>query len=412
MIMANDMIKKVKYLALLFFLISGIFFSAGCQRSDGPVKEKAESPEAKTKGDQGKDEHDTVILSAEKQKMAGIEVRPLALEPVSAPLSATAVIELNADKVSKVSSRVSGKIIRLTVTQGQWVRAGQPLARMDTVDLDQAWSEYIKGKSKQELAAKTLQREEILFAKGVCPEKDVLKARQELSEAEADLTLAKEKFRLLGVDVARVELQKSNGLKGHPLISISSPLSGVITEKSVTQGEMVGPEKVLFTVADLSTLWVLTHFYEKDIRFLKAGMGVKISVAAFPDRDFTGVISYIGDVLDEKSRTVTARVTIPNGGGLLKPGMFATVLIDTRTSEKQKLLALPEEAVVIDGPAHYVFVQSAPGKFKKTDIKTGRALGKKVEILEGLKEGDPVVTKGTFTLKSELKKETLHADEH
>ena len=75
MIMANDMIKKVKYLALLFFLISGIFFSAGCQRSDGPVKEKAESPEAKTKGDQGKDEHDTVILSAEKQKMAGIEVR-------------------------------------------------------------------------------------------------------------------------------------------------------------------------------------------------------------------------------------------------------------------------------------------------------------------------------------------------
>lgn len=412
MIMANDMIKKVKCLALLFFLISGIFFSAGCQRNDGPVKEKAESPEAKTKGDQNKDEHDTVILSAEKQKTAGIEVRPLALEPVSAPLSATAVIELNADKVSKISSRVSGKIIRLTVTQGQWVRAGQPLAQMDTVDLDQAWSEYIKGKSKQELAAKTLQREEILFAKGVCPEKDVLKAKQELSEAEADLTLAKEKFRLLGVDVARVEYQKSNGLKGHPLISISSPLSGVITEKSVTQGEMVGPEKVLFTVADLSTVWVLTQFYEKDIRFLRAGMGVKISVAAFPDRDFTGVISYIGDVLDEKSRTVTARVTIPNGGGLLKPGMFATVLIDTRTSEKQKLLALPEEAVVIDGSAHYVFVQSAPGKFKKTDIKTGRALGKKVEILEGLKEGDPVVIKGTFTLKSELKKETLHADEH
>jgi cobalt-zinc-cadmium efflux system membrane fusion protein len=412
MTMSNDVTKKTKCLALLFFLIGGIFFSAGCQRSDGPVKEKTASSETNTREDQGKDDHDTVTLTAERQKMAGIEVRTLALESVSAPLSATAVIALNADRVSKISSRVTGKVIQVTATQGQRVRAGQTLARMDTVDLDQVWSEYMKGKSKQELAAKTLQREETLFAKGVCPEKDVLKARQELSEAEADLALANEKFRLLGVEVVRVETQKSNGLKGHPLISISSPLSGVITEKSVTPGEMVGPEKVLFIVADLSTLWVSTHFYEKDIPFLKAGLGVKISVAAFPDRDFTGVISYIGDVVDEKSRTVTARVTIPNGGGLLKPGMFATVLIDTRTGEKQKLLGLPEEAVVIDGSAHYVFVQSAPGKFKKSNIKPGRTLGKTVEILEGLKAGDLVVTKGAFTLKSELKKETLHADEH
>jgi cobalt-zinc-cadmium efflux system membrane fusion protein len=410
--MAKITRTKMNWLTLMFFLLSVIFFSTACQRSDGPVKEKAGSSETNTREDQGKGEHDTVTLTAERQKMAGIEVRPLALESVSAPLSATAVIELNADRVSKISSRVTGKVIQVMATQGQRVRAGQTLAQMDTVDLDQVWSEYMKGKSKQELAAKTLQREETLFAKGVSPEKDVLKARQELSEAEADLALAKEKFRLLGVDVVRFEYHKSIGLKGHPLISISSPLSGVITEKFVTQGEMVGPEKVLFIVADLSTLWVSTHFYEKDIPFLKAGLGVKMLVAAFPDRDFTGVISYIGDVVDEKTRTVTARVAIPNGGGFLKPGMFATVLIDTRTAEKQKLLALPEEAVIIDGPTPYVFVQSAPGKFKKTDIKTGRTLGKKVEILEGLKEGDPVVTQGAFTLKSELKKESLHTDEH
>jgi membrane fusion protein, heavy metal efflux system len=408
----NPILKKVKCLALLLFLLTGVFFSTACKKEAGPVKERAGSLETKAKGNHGEDEHDAVILTAEKQKMAGIEVRPLALESVSAPLSATAVLELNADQVSKISSRVTGKVNRVTATQGQRVKAGQTLAQMDTVELDQAWSEYIKGKSKRELAAKTLQREEILFAKGVCPEKDVLKARQELSEVEADLALAKEKFRLLGVDLARVEYQKSNSLNGHPLIAISSPISGVIIEKSVTQGEMVGPDKVLFTVADLSTLWVSTHFYEKDILLLKAGMEVKILVAAFPDRDFMGVISYIGDILDEKTRTVTARVTIHNGGGLLKPGMFATVLIDIRPAEKQKVLALPEEAVIIDGSANYVFVQPAPGKFKRTDIKTGRALGKKVEILEGLRAGDPVVTKGAFTLKSELKKETLHADEH
>ncbi|MCU0580765.1 MAG: efflux RND transporter periplasmic adaptor subunit, partial [Desulfobacterota bacterium] len=153
------MTKKTKCLALLFFLIGGIFFSAGCQRSDGPVKDKAESSAAKTREDRDKDEHGTVTLTAERQKMAGIEVRTLALESVSAPLSATAVIALNADRLSKISSRVTGKVIQVTATQGQRVRAGQTLARMDTVDLDQVWSEYVKGKSKQELAAKTLQRE-------------------------------------------------------------------------------------------------------------------------------------------------------------------------------------------------------------------------------------------------------------
>jgi cobalt-zinc-cadmium efflux system membrane fusion protein len=92
--------------------------------------------------------------------------------------------------------------------------------------------------------------------------------------------------------------------------------------------------------------------------------------------------------------------------------MFATVLIDTRTADKPKLLALPEEAIIIDGSARYVFVRSAPGKFKRTDIQLGRTLGRSVEILKGLQAGDPVVTQGAFALKSELKKETLHMDEH
>lgn len=406
MTMPNIIKTKEKWIAKLFFIGLGLFlFITACGRNEVPVKEKAASPTVKDKGEKGGSETGTVILSAEKQKMAGLEIRTIFSEAVSIPLSATAVIELNADKVSKVSSRVTGKITRLMATQGQRVKAGQPLAYADTVELDQAFSEYQKTKGKRDLAEKTLKREETLFEKKVSPEKDVLKARQELSEAETDLTLSKERFRFLGINIAQVEQQKSNGWNGHPLVPISSTIGGVIIEKAVTQGEVIGPDKLLFTVADLSTLWLQMDIYEKDLARIKMGMGVKLSVAAFPDKNFKGRISYVGDLLDEKTRTVKARVTVENSGGLLKPGMFATVEIQALGGEKT--LAVPEGAVFIDGPAHYVFVQTASTKFNRKDIKIGRTLGKKIEILEGLKEGDPVVTKGTFTLKSELKKEAL-----
>jgi membrane fusion protein, heavy metal efflux system len=165
---------------------------------------------------------------------------------------------------------------------------------------------------------------------------------------------------------------------------------------------------MLFTVADLTTLWLQIDLYEKDLAHIKTGMGVRLSVASLPDRSFNGRISYVGDLLDGKTRTIKARVTVDNSGSLLKPGMFATVQIQTALEEKK--LMVPESAIIIDGPAYYVFVRAAADKFSRKEIKIGRTLDKKVEILEGLKEGEPVVTQGAFALKSELKKETLGSD--
>jgi membrane fusion protein, heavy metal efflux system len=402
-------LEKGRIVLPLIILLALLLYLPGCGRNEGSAKEKSKTPAKKTE-DKKESEAGIITLSPEKQKIANIEVRTIYFEKISAPLSATAVIELNADKVSKVSSRVGGKINRLMVTQGQRVKAGQPLAYVDSVDLDQVWSEYIKAKGKLDLAVKTFKREETLFDKKVSPEKDVLKARQDLSEAEADLALLKEKFRLFGLEISQFESQRNNGGKANLFIPISSLLGGVVLNKAVTQGEVISQDKVLFTVADLSTLWVLLHFYEKDIPHLKTGMGVRISVAAFPDKIFTGRISYLGDVVDEQSRTVSARVTINNSDGILKPGMFATVLIETKISEDKKTLVVPEDAVMIDGTSHYVFVWTSSEKFLKKDIRVGRTLGGIVEVTEGLKEGDQVVVKGGFTLKSELKKETLEAE--
>ncbi len=413
--MKNSM--RVRYLSrtVVSVIIAALIsvFPAACTREGASKEEKGKTKvsAASQKGGEKAEARRIVQLSAEQVKIAGIEVQKVTAIVLDAPLSATAVIEPNNDRVSRVGSRVAGRITRVTAGQGDRVKAGQALAYLESVDLDQAWSEYAKARGKQTLAAASLRREEALFEKKVAPEKDVLKARQEFSEAEADLSLAAKRLQILGVEEPK-EGAPAGGVKaGHALMAITSPLSGVVVEKSVTQGEMVSPEKVLFTVSDLSTLWVAMDIYEKDIGRVRTGMTVKLVATAYPEAPFKGRISYVGDTMDERSRTVKARVTVDNGKGLLKPGMFATVSIEgMKEAPAEKVLAVPESAVFLDGSEQYVFVREGDGKFTAKPVSAGLAAGSKVEIREGLKAGDEVVTKGVFTLKSELKKETLQRE--
>ncbi|MFA4916330.1 MAG: efflux RND transporter periplasmic adaptor subunit [Syntrophales bacterium] len=412
--MIKQNIAKNGLLVAILIVFGVVFLTVGCVKKEAPAEGKtaavAEKKESGHDGNDKKEEHGIVTLSQEMQKSSGIEIKQVAMEEAAVPLSATAVIEMNMDRTAKISSRVTGKAVRIVVSQGDRVKAGQALAYIDSVELDQIWSDYRKAQGKVELARRNLQREETLFQKKISPEKDVLKARQELDEAEADINFAQERFRLVGVDVTQFASSKGNG--NHPLVPVASPVGGIVIEKAVTQGEVVSPEKTLLLVADLSTLWVVIDVYEKDMSRLRVGTGVKVSVTAFPDKVFKGKISYIADVVDEKTRTEKARVTIDNASGLLKPGMFASVLIEARNVGGERLIAVPEEAVQIEGAARYVFVRVSPDKFKRRDIEVGRTLGKSLEVTAGLKEGDVVAVKGAFILKSELKKGELEGDAH
>ena len=350
-----------------------------------------------------------VHLSEEAQKASGIEIMAAALEPFSAPIEATAAIELDGDRVAKISARSSGRLVKIVASQGDAVKTGQALAWFDSPELGQAWAEYAKAKGRAVLARKNLEREETLFSKKISPEKDVIKARQDLAEAEADLTFAQEKFHLLGIDVEQFENKQSGNQ--HPLIAMTSPISGSVIERTATQGEVVSPEKPLFTVADLSRLWVIIDIYEKDLGRVKSGTAVKVSTTAYAEKSFRGFISYLGEVMDEKSRTVKARVEVENANRLLKPGMFATVTIDAKGVQTDEAVIIPEEAVFLDGSKNYVFIQTAPEKFEMREVAVGRTLGKRLEVIRGLDKGEPVAVKGAFILKSELKKSEL-VDEH
>ncbi|PKN29017.1 MAG: efflux RND transporter periplasmic adaptor subunit [Deltaproteobacteria bacterium HGW-Deltaproteobacteria-21] len=408
-IMSNSLTAAVVLFVALTLLVS-------CDRVESPKEAKASATV-----DQRKDDHDDdeaehsgdVVLSPEQMKAAGVEVKEVILTGFSPSLTATAVIEPNNDRMSRIGAKVAGRIAKVTAVLGDRVKAGQPLAYLESVELDQAWSEYAKSKGKRSLAAANLKREETLFEKKIAPEKDVLRARQELSEAEADLSLSAKRLRILGVEESKLGSPSDAGKNNHLLMVISSPIPGVVVEKTVTPGEMVSPEKVLFVVSDLSSLWVVIDVYEKDLGRLKAGMEVKLLIAAYPDTLFKGNISYVGDFMDQNTRTVKARVTIDNKDGFLKPGMFATVSMDSiKEPLAEKIIAVPEEAIFLDGAERYVFVGEGEGRFAPRRVSVGRVSGETIEIKEGLKAGDAVVAKGVFALKSELKKGTLEVHEH
>ncbi len=392
-------------IAMAGAIILSAYILPGCNKQS--VVEEAKKAVAAEKEKKEKGEG-VLTLSPERQKEFGVKTAKANPEELSVPISATACIELNADRISKISPRMPGKILRVNASQGDRVEPNQPLAYFDSPEIDLTWADYLKTKSRLELAGTNLKREETLFEKRVSPEKDVLKARQELKEIEADLTLAREKFRILGIDISHFEEKKTNG--EHPLVPISSPIGGVVIEKSVSQGEIVSPDKILFVVANLSNLWVVIDILEKDVGYMRSGMAANVSVGAFPGRIFRGKISYTGDIIDEKTRTAKARVTVDNSSGLLKPGMFATVSIDSARGSTQKAIAIPEEALFLDGSERYVFVQEGEERFVPRRVSVGLASGQRVEIKEGLKVGEAIVTKGVFTLKSELKKETLQAE--
>jgi cobalt-zinc-cadmium efflux system membrane fusion protein len=397
------------YMFSVFFVLAGIMTPiTGCVQKESEKKDKTASIEKANEDRKEKEAPDIVMMSPEKQKASGIELQKATFASVSAPLSATAVVEINLDRSAKMSPRVTGKVVRIVASQGDKVQAGQPLAYLDSVETDQMQADYLKAQSRLDLARSDLRREEALFEKKISPEKDVIKAKQGVRAAEADLNLAKERFRLAGMDVTQPVPPESG--RNYPLVAITSPISGTVVERSVSQGEVAGPEKILFFVADLSSLWIGINLYEKDIAQLGIGVDADISVDAIPGTVFKGRISHIGDVVDEKTRTVKARVTIVNSNGLLKPGMFASVKIDNPKGLRDKLLVIPESSILSEGDSRYVFVTSEDGRFVKRAVIIGRTFGSKIEISGGLKEGESVVTSGAFILKSELKKKELEAD--
>lgn len=370
--------------------------TAGCGESNS--KAQADKTAAAGKQAPAAPEKELLKLSDEEMKSAGVKVEALQAVPLSERVTVTAVIRPNQDRFANVAPRVPARITAVYAKLGDKVKPGQPLALLDSVELGEAHSAYQQARSQFELAKADFERAQRLKSEDIIPEKDFLRARSDYEKARASLRAAEEKLKLLDASHAAAE-------KGRPSVfSVNAPFAGTIIEKDAVLGELAQPDRRLFTVADLSVLWIEASLFEKDLGRVRVGSRAAVSVAAYPGETFEGTLTYIASTMDRDTRTARARIEVRNPDGRLKPEMFATAAIDTPAT--RPALALPQDAVLLVNGQPTVFVVEGEG-FKPRPVETGEKYARRVVIARGLKEGERVAVAGAYALKAQMLKSQI-----
>ena len=389
----------------IFVVLFAFAIFAGCGKSEEPPKEAGHGDSHAEEAGKHEDEHPGVIaLSPEAVESAGIKIEAVSLRPVNVEYSFTGKVSVNETRLAHVGPRIPGRAVEVFANAGDYVKKGQPLAIIDSPELGEAQSQYLKAKTAFEIAEKSFERAKIVLEGKVISTGEFQRREGEYLSARTDLKAAEDRLHLLGM----TEKELSAIGKEHTInsrVAIYSPISGAVIERHLTLGEVVEPVKPLFTVADLSNLWVIADVTEVDIPKVKKGQTVVITVSAYPEKVFKGKLSYISEVIDPETRGVKVRAEVENAKGTLKPEMFATVRIST--SEREKVIAVPESAVQREGNKPIVFVAVGDREFEKRVIEIGPRFDGLHRVLSGVKEGEKIVVKGAFTLKSEGQKGEL-----
>lgn len=377
------------------------------ERKEGGEHKEGKGGKEEKKAEQGeKEEAKSVKMEPEVQKKNGVVVALATRKRLGGVMSATGKVEVNADRIAHVSPRIPGKIVSVGASLGDSVGTGQVLARLDSVELGEALGRYRQSKTKLILTEKNMERVKTLVEKKIAARKEILQAETDYQTALTEFHTDEERLLLYGL--TRNDLSAANGKR--ILLPVHAPIGGVITEKHATVGELADPSKSLYTVADLSTVWVMVDVNEKDLGKVRRGQPAVVKVGAFADTSFKGRITYVADIVDEATRTVKARVEVQNPGRKLKPEMFATVEL-TLPATAPPVLAVPEEAVQELAGKKILFTTSDGEEFTPREVKLGLVSGGMAEVTDGLKEGEKYAAKGGFILKSELKKGEL-GEEH
>ncbi len=369
-----------------------------------PEKKEAAKTEKKAAG-KDKDHKDRVVLSPEAMKNAGIKVIALKAESLPDTIRATANIAHNQDRSFHVTPRVRGRVVEVYASIGSAVSVGSSLALLDSTELGEARAEHAKAVALLDLAKSNVERERRLFEQKISPQKDLLAAQAEERRGEVEVRMLHEKLRLYGLSDG--EINGSNAAPSRYMVRAPGP--GVVLEKEITLGEVIEAGKKVFTISDLSTVWVLLNIYEKDLAKVTRGTSVKIQTESYPGEIFAGKVAYIGDVVDPQNRTVSLRVEVPNPSRRLKPGMFATAEV-VASGTVAKAIVIPSSAIQKIERKPVAFVWQSDGSFAKKELQLGKEMSGRVEVKSGLTDGEQVVVEGSFTLKSELLKGTLAED--
>jgi cobalt-zinc-cadmium efflux system membrane fusion protein len=327
-------------------------------------------------------------------------------------LTFTGQVQLDRTRTVDVVSTGGGRVEQVSKLLGEKVDKGDVLAVIHSADLGQVKADFLEVEAKLDLTQTTFRREKELYEKKITSEADYLKALNELTAAEASYAAADRRLRLFGLGTEQIEGIKKEKENGEfASLILRAPQAGTLIAQNISVGKMVQTTESLYTITDLSNLWVWCDIYEKDLAALHQpfqkgqSLNAVVQVDAFTESTFEGVVDLVGNVMDEHTRTVKIRVQVKNPENKLRPGMFADVAV--LIPGEGHMNAVPQNAVMSDAGNYFVFRHFKDDLWVRCDVIPGQRQGGYVEILKGISEADRIITGGAFMLKSEVLKEKM-----
>lgn len=331
----------------------------------------------------------------ETAAQAGLETSPAVEQPSAADVTAVVRMVYDATRVAQVNARAPGVIRALHADVGTHVRRGAPLAAIESASLGADQSRLAAARARTAVAEAAYRRTEELSQRGIVPANDLLIADQELKAARADEDATMKALRLVGPQ------------GDDATYTLVAPLAGIVTQRRSTVGTLVDTEEMLFEIVDPSFLWAEIEVPENDLAAVQVGQAVILTLDGAPDRDVRGTVEYIAPALDPHTRTALARARIANPGGTLRANMYGRARV--LTGEARHSVCVPRGALQHALGTPLVFVRLADDLYETRRVRVRRTHDGRVELAQGVRAGELVVTEGSFLLKTETLKGSIGA---
>lgn len=377
-----------KKLFLSLFLASLFLTGCGAKKEETPVTDKVTDPN---------------VVEISEQLAKQIKLHTAGIIEMRGTLRVPGSIQVDEQRVARIGASVTGRIKDIEATLGQNVKNGQVLATLNSTELAQNQLAYIKAAQQISLQTKAVERARLLQEADVIGAAELQRREAELSAAEAELNAARDQLLVLGMsDSAIDKLTQTGQIRSYS--NVVSRISGTIISRKVNLGQVVQPAEELFTIADLSHVWVVAEVPEQQVDLIKVNEEVIVEIPALDHKQYKAKLIFEGDVVNPETRTVTVRSDLANADREIKPDMLVSMLIQSAPEQK---LALPLQSIVRENDATYVYVQLSPNKFRLREVELGPEHDGMVVVVNGVSEGEVVVADGAFHVNNERKRKEL-----
>jgi RND family efflux transporter MFP subunit len=341
-----------------------------------------------------------VTLTPEALQRTGIKVAEVKSQPSAGRVMVPGTITSNAYRDTKVNTLVGGIVRQVAVELGSSVRRGQALSVIFSAELADAQMKYLSTRAMLEADRQKLERTQKLVALGSVSRQELEEVTAVHASRETEVAAAGQRLLLLGLTPDRLG-KLTSAAQVVSEVTVPAPADGLVIARAVNPGQVINAGQELFAVTDLSTVWAIGDLYERDFPRVRVGAPASVAIPSVPGRTLKGRVAYIDPRVDAATRTAKVRVEVPNPAGDLRLGMFVTVNFETGSTER--VTVVPRTAIQMIGerPVVYVAAEGEEGKFTERTVKLGTPVGDSMQVLDGLKPGEKVVSEGSFFLRAE-----------